>query len=488
VSYAQNFLYLPKLALAMLSTGMVGYRKLTTDEYSNHSGRSTPNHTTDTSSHANTMTTKSWNLREKLLLLANFIQFVILLSQFQSQDISLYVSTNQPSKLQQSQINQMQLNLDPMERISRVLESPAVCPEAHECVCPPGENEEGEAELEFMIEEAGQDEMVESEKMKDEKVDLAKFEIDPRIPTQPTKKVSRKAALIVTEIRSGSSFFGELFNYHPNVFYLYEPLVLSQRQYQTLSNNLCNSVLKNLPELDERRNYDQDLLIDYFGECNLPNPQFYVSEEPKRLNDEPIKVKARSQILNMCKQHRVCFSDRHTFFNPKTSPYKRLEDWHEQCESKTVISSKVVRVCALEELEAVYKELELLGVQMEIFYLVRDPRGVYNSKRDLSKLTDRSKPGRVGMDSCTRLDNNIEYVKNIKGKVLDGHLHVIQYEELAWDPLTYTERIYKILGLELTDHIREKIHNMTESGGEVNYGVQTGLDKKRWTRENGNES
>ena len=225
----------------------------------------------------NSIIPKSWGLREKLLLIANLIQFVIILSQFQSQDILLYVSSNQPTKIQQSQIYQMQSNSDTMGN-NKVAE-PVVCPEAQECVCPSEkENEDGgeEAELDFMIEETGQHEKIEDKHSEDEKIEAGNTENTEKtkIPNRETK-ILRKAALIVTEIRSGSSFFGEIFNYHPNVFYLYEPLVLSQRQYQTLSNNLCNTVLKNLPELDERRNYDQDLLIDYFGECNLPDPQFY---------------------------------------------------------------------------------------------------------------------------------------------------------------------------------------------------------------------
>lgn len=40
----------------------------------------------------------------------------------------------------------------------------------------------------------------------------------------PSKKVEREALLIMSSMRTGSSFTGQFFNQHPDVFYIFEPL------------------------------------------------------------------------------------------------------------------------------------------------------------------------------------------------------------------------------------------------------------------------
>jgi len=79
------------------------------------------------------------------------------------------------------------------------------------------------------------------------------------------KGSSRKQVLIVTEYRSGSSFIGEIFNRNPDIFYLFEPLLLTtiygkqkQRTHTLLQTKL---------------------LVDYFAKCELPNPEIYLTDD-----------------------------------------------------------------------------------------------------------------------------------------------------------------------------------------------------------------
>lgn len=296
-------------------------------------------------------------------------------------------------------------------------------------------------------------------------------------PREGTDGTIRKAALIVTETRSGSSFLGELFNYHPDVFYLYEPLLISPRHFRNLSSTACTSVLKSHPQVDDRRHYDTEILSKFNGHCEIPDPYAYLNLKGVKADDE-VKIKARKTILMGCAKNRICFSGRHSFYNSsiKSPPTVRLKLWHDQCSSKKVTAAKVVRVCSLLELEPVYRNLQRDQVQLEIFYLVRDPRGVFNSRMDLAGA--KRKVSRAKTSECLRLDFNINYLKHLENSPMKDHLHVIPYEELAWDPLLWTKKIYNILGLELLPNIQQKIEALTQSKEQVRLqdkGLKTGL-------------
>ena len=96
-----------------------------------------------------------------------------------------------------------------------------------------------------------------------------KFSTNNKLQTKDStlhsKYSSRKQVLIVTEYRSGSSFIGEIFNRNPDIFYLFEPLLLTtiygkqkQRTHTLLQTKL---------------------LVDYFAKCELPNPEIYLTDD-----------------------------------------------------------------------------------------------------------------------------------------------------------------------------------------------------------------
>ena len=81
----------------------------------------------------------------------------------------------------------------------------------------------------------------------------------PPVTDKPTQ------IIIVTEWRSGSSFFGDLFNYNPAVFYLFEPLLTSPRH---LPHEAIECGIRSDPSLQVN---DTNILSDFFNKCELPN-------------------------------------------------------------------------------------------------------------------------------------------------------------------------------------------------------------------------
>lgn len=321
----------------------------------------------------------------------------------------------------------------------------------------------------------------------------------------------KKVALIVTEIRSGSSFLGEIFNFHPDVFYLYEPLILSPRHYLNASDSACINILstKSDPEPypDSRKHYDQEIFQSFYQNCILPSPKKYLIDEAKLLNDSII-TKAqnhRKHITSQCLSSELCFPGRHHFYHNMVSHvplpiYARQAHWTNICKKKKVLAGKVVRVCEFEELEELSDKLSADKIDLEVFLLVRDPRAVYSSKMNLyDKTVDKiGKKERLEMkineNECLRMNNFIKYIENRDKMLLydiehaESHasskllkkINVIQYEKMATDPYFWTSQIYEILGLEMTDFIKSKIKDLTQ-------GHQGGNDGRMGTNKNSTE-
>jgi len=62
---------------------------------------------------------------------------------------------------------------------------------------------------------------------------------DQHLKTKP----ARGNAIIVSHGRSGSSLMGDIFNHHPSVFYMYEPLQTAERVMRKSSTNTSYSSL-----------------------------------------------------------------------------------------------------------------------------------------------------------------------------------------------------------------------------------------------------
>lgn len=71
---------------------------------------------------------------------------------------------------------------------------------------------------------------------------------------------SRKNIIIVSHGRSGSTLMGDIFNHHPSMFYMYEPLQTAQR------------VLKQTDQNMSYRSIAEKLLTGIF-DCKFVQPQ-----------------------------------------------------------------------------------------------------------------------------------------------------------------------------------------------------------------------
>ncbi|CAG9783141.1 unnamed protein product [Diatraea saccharalis] len=228
-------------------------------------------------------------------------------------------------------------------------------------------------------------------------------------------------SLIVSTWRSGSTFFGELLNAMPGTYYHYEPFlwydIIQIRgppySYKALKymKNLMNCDHDGMPEIFE------------FGKGHL-----HAFSHNTRLWDH-------------CKYNKeLCLDPDFTTKMCKLFPFQ---------------SMKVVRV----RLRLIEELLEDKELNLKVVLLVRDPRGVMQSRQHRSfcqPAPDCWSPELV----CADMISDYVAASRFMEKYPD-RLMALRYEELALDPNGTAHKVLKFLRLGMTQSVEEFLHTHT---------------------------
>lgn len=264
------------------------------------------------------------------------------------------------------------------------------------------------------------------------------------------QRTKRLNVIILTHMSSGSSFSGNIFNLHPDVFYLYEPLhdlrrVVFSDEWQPLD-DLAN---------DEYRNHFASLLRDLFTcafreETTLPRifPQFL--RDPKRLAFMYWRV-LRPELTN--------------------------EVAREACTTRKITVAKIMqtrlpRKIGIQELER-FCSSDPNQFDCLIIHLVRDPRAVlssllrrkffikdskrylFDSDRLSAQATEIIKQNAQLL--CSQVVDNLNYVKEVWPKWFEGRYKLIRYEDIVTNAFNTMEDMYNFVGLPKVDSITKWI-------------------------------
>merc|ERR1719204_2086878 len=168
-------------------------------------------------------------------------------------------------------------------------------------------------------------------------------------------------------MRSGSTFVGEIFNNHPNAFYQFEPL---HEFYQFGCD--AKTDLKYESLLD-KLNCQFDDLID----INIPWAE---ASENFTLHQ---KLESQGNFNFRYKSRRLCkppFCDRDHSESIQDCKYKCANVISDEAENvcmENIPVAKTIRFCNLAKLQKMTKEKNL---DPRFIFLVRDPRGILNSR------------------------------------------------------------------------------------------------------------
>lgn len=189
---------------------------------------------------------------------------------------------------------------------------------------------------------------------------------DIRFLYRPSIAKKKQLVYVLTTWRSGSSFFGELFNQHPDVFFLYEPMWhIWQKLYPGDAVSLQGAARDMLNTL-YRCDFSVFQLYNSPGGKNFTSLGLFGATLNKVICSYPLCSAYRREVVGMV-DDKVC----------KKCPPQSLRLLEEECLKYNTIVIKGVRVLDVNILAPLMEDPSL---DLKVIHLVRDPRAVANSR------------------------------------------------------------------------------------------------------------
>ncbi|XP_063051483.1 carbohydrate sulfotransferase 1-like [Engraulis encrasicolus] len=327
--------------------------------------------------------------------------------------------------------------------------------------------------------------------------------IQHQAPQEPTHSFNsgrkRQHILLLAAGRSGSSFFGELFNQHPDVFYLYEP------EYHVFK------ALNMTPTSNDRRmalGASRDLLRALFL-CDLHRLEDYIVPQARDHVTDHLKRRGASRAL--CSPP-LCDS----FFGPhhlrnisesyseevacrETCGPLNLTLASQVCRWRGTVVIKTIRVPGVGDLQDLLEDPRL---NLKVVQLVRDPRGVLASRmlsfpRSYPQLRlwkmKRRRPEGLDLTQevqvCENFLRSVTIALRRRPAWLRGRYTLVRYEDLARNTPQVTRVVFEHLGLSVEDVILDWIQENTkaeydEASGVDAYGTRrdSAATSEQWRR------
>ena len=254
----------------------------------------------------------------------------------------------------------------------------------------------------------------------------------------------KKKIIVLTTMRSGSSFIGRILHEHPDICYLFEPIQIVMNNNDILDNN------------DKLNRFVQKLFscafTDALHDANvLPGHDHYLTYRP-----------CTTFLRYIDKRHnRIC----------RLTDIERIEVI---CRQARYVAMKVIRLYP-SQLALVKKYLK---DEVQIIHLNRDPRGVIGSRmvlhkgdQQLSTYIHRNFDRLIkkASDHCKRIRDTIVRLAlwTAVEPSLSKFYHLIRYEEFAYHPEAMTKSLYSSLGLELHRDVLKWLRTATTSSKAV---------------------
>ncbi|XP_032081504.1 carbohydrate sulfotransferase 2 [Thamnophis elegans] len=311
---------------------------------------------------------------------------------------------------------------------------------------------------------------------------------DTRALYGPPVPLARKRQLVYvfTTWRSGSSFFGELFNQNPEVFFLYEPVWhVWQKLYPGDAVSLQGAARDMLSSLF-RCDFSVYQLYSSAGTGkNLTTLGIFGASTNKVICSSPLCPAYHKQTVGMVDE-KLC----------KKCPPRQLSLLQEECLRYHTLVIKGVRVFDIAVLAPLIQD-PFLG--LKVIHLVRDPRAVVNSRiksrhglirESLQVVRSRDprihrmpfldaghklnkKEGGGGSDYhalgameviCGSMTKNLQMALH-PPDWLKGNYMAVRYEDLVVDPIKTLRQIYGFLNLVVSPEMEKFALNMTSGPG-----------------------
>lgn len=277
--------------------------------------------------------------------------------------------------------------------------------------------------------------------------------------------------------RTGSSFLGELFNQHPDVFYLYEPMwSMWQTLYPGDAGSLQGAVRDMMNALFR---CDFSVLRLYAGSANISTSFIFGWKTNKVICSQPLCAAYSKHQVGLV-QGDVC---------AKCAP-RDIRELERECRKYPVVVIKDVRVLDLGVLVPLMRDPTL---NLQIIQLFRDPRAVHNSRlkskqalvrESIQVLRSKKQSDKYKrlLSPGNRVNRAESYVSGAMELICDywlsdmllvngapawlkrNYLH-IRYEDLVLHPIGELHRLYRFTNLNSSPELEKFVMNMTRGQG-----------------------
>ncbi|XP_019339268.2 carbohydrate sulfotransferase 4 [Alligator mississippiensis] len=275
------------------------------------------------------------------------------------------------------------------------------------------------------------------------------------------EKQSRVHILILSSWRSGSSFTGQLFSQHPDVFYLMEP---AWHVWTTMHQNTAHSLHMAVRDL-VRSVFQCDMSVfDAYMPRGRKKSDLFQWETSRALCSPPAcDVFQHSDIIAKSHCRTVC----------SKYPFSTVE---QACRLYSHVVLKEVRFF---DLKVLYPLLSDPSLNIRIIHLVRDPRAVFLSREkvapDLVRDSDivvgpENNQGEMGpynvMQEICKSHIQI-YTEGSQAlpSSLQGRYMLVRYEDIVKDPLEKAAELYKFAELGFLPKLQRWVYNVTHGKG-----------------------
>lgn len=166
--------------------------------------------------------------------------------------------------------------------------------------------------------------------------------------------------------------------------------------------------------------------------------------DPTRFKKDPFLLQWNKFLWNVCRfRPDTCFD---------------VDYISDVCVRSKYNIIKLVRL-PVKHLETLWKQIEHLNVK--IVYLVRDPRGVYNSRKNVD-WCKKDKVCRSISNICQEMRQDLNDYERLKA-LMGDNLMLVKYEDISLDPLNMSKELFGKLNLVYSPSVVRFLTSHTKS-------------------------
>ncbi|XP_072048634.1 carbohydrate sulfotransferase 1-like [Amphiura filiformis] len=256
-------------------------------------------------------------------------------------------------------------------------------------------------------------------------------------PTNEKPEADVQHVIIFTIRRSGSTFLSEIFNQNDEYMYFFEPL----RSYELMKENNSDHLVPDI------RSYSKQLLPAIYH-CNFTEVPIWT-----HLPDLCFHLGGYDRIRSLSS---YCKSKQ--FQNDINSDDEKYLS--STCRKYKGVAIKTIRVFDIQHLYDLVIDPTL---NVKVICLVRDPRGIINSRFKALKQFEQVKAKRKNpllkggpepirpnevSHICAHMERNLKYWLDTP-EWLKGRYKLVRYEDFAGSPISVTRDIYNFIQMPL---------------------------------------